>query len=94
VEYAEAVRLDPGLADGYYGLAICLEAKGKPEEAIDLYREALERNPSHEAAHYNLGYALASMGRFRDALPHFQKASRLGLADATQWLSICKERIN
>lgn len=40
----------PGFADGYYKLGQALEAKGLKNEAMLMFRKALEINPSYETA--------------------------------------------
>jgi Flp pilus assembly protein TadD len=44
------------------------------DEAIAHFREALGVNPEHASAHYNLGAALAQLGREAEAIPHLWKA--------------------
>lgn len=58
-----------------YGIA--LAEQGKPDEAIEQYREALHVWPKSANAHINLGAALAQQGRFPEAIEHYQAALNL-----------------
>ncbi len=46
----------------------------KLPEAIDAYRKAVELNPKHDFAHYNIGSALVYQHRFAEAEPEFHKS--------------------
>ncbi|MGB9937217.1 MAG: tetratricopeptide repeat protein [Methanobacterium sp.] len=47
---------------------------GKPQEAINYFREAVEADPSCVDAHLELGYLLGVMENYEDALKHFTHA--------------------
>jgi tetratricopeptide (TPR) repeat protein len=49
--------------------------RGKPEEALDAYRKALKRSPGDESTVDSHLYALAVMGRTREALEASREAS-------------------
>lgn len=51
-----------------------LARQGKIEEALALYRQEIEKNPSSSAAHSAAGVALDLLGRTAEARSHFQKA--------------------
>ena len=57
-----------------------LDLAGKQEEAIRLFRAALEREPNAYPAHYGLGRALDLAGQYEDARAHLTQA--VDLADA------------
>ncbi len=46
---------------------------GRREEAASHFQKALETNPNHAGAHYQLGTCLVGMGQFPEAVNHFQK---------------------
>lgn len=48
--------------------------KGRFDEAVAAWNEALNLNPSDSRARYNLGIALARTGRFNEAIAEYQKA--------------------
>jgi tetratricopeptide (TPR) repeat protein len=51
-----------------------LDLAGKPDAAIALYRQALERDPDSFDAQYGIARALDLTGHFEEARRHFQKA--------------------
>jgi Tfp pilus assembly protein PilF len=51
-----------------------LSSKGKPEEAMNHYRQALRIKPDFALAHVNLGDVLLSQGKFDEAIGHFRQA--------------------
>ena len=48
--------------------------RGRIDEAIEQYQQALEINPDYAEAHINLGIALAGCGRIDEAMAHYRKA--------------------
>src|SRR4051812_16697730 len=52
-------------------------AKGKVEQAVKEYKEALRAYPSLAAAHNNLGSAYFAAARFEEAAAAFQRAGEL-----------------
>jgi tetratricopeptide (TPR) repeat protein/SAM-dependent methyltransferase len=54
-----------------------LHGRGRLDEAIASYREALVLDPSLEAAYNNLGNALSALGRFAEAAPIYRRALEL-----------------
>ena len=48
--------------------------RGRTDEAIAHYQEALKIKPEYAEAQYNLGIALAACGRIDEAVEHYQKA--------------------
>lgn len=49
-----SIRLEPGLAEGYFELGLMLEREGRSGEASRLYRQALSLDPSLENARERL----------------------------------------
>ncbi len=74
--FREAVRLAPRLAEPYNKLGAALGARGQNEEAIDLFRRALELGETAELRH-NLGFALGRLARTEEAIPEYMAALRL-----------------
>lgn len=58
--FSAATRLAPDLADAYAGLAAIRAGQGKWDEAIDLYRQALQREPNSDSFANNLAWLLAT----------------------------------
>ena len=62
-----AIELDATLADGYEGLALARERRGKLLEAEELYRKALTIDPNHPDTMHQYSQVLAEVGRFDEA---------------------------
>lgn len=54
--------------------AMVLLRKGKEDEAMAHFQQALELDPDKFEIHNNLGYTLVKMGRVNESFPHLQKA--------------------
>ncbi|MFA5799456.1 MAG: tetratricopeptide repeat protein [Candidatus Peribacteraceae bacterium] len=89
--YGHAIRLDPELPDGYYGIGNIFEKQGKLSEAVVQYRRTLEVNPTYTNALNNLGgvsirlrewdSAIAALERSIELKPDFAAAHyNLGVA--------------
>jgi tetratricopeptide (TPR) repeat protein len=50
---------------------------GRIQEAIQHWQEALQINPDHAKAHYNLGLAMEKAGRLQEAVAHYEQALRI-----------------
>jgi Flp pilus assembly protein TadD len=58
-------------------LGVALYSKGRTDDAIKHYLEALRIKPDYVETHNNLGNALYSKGRTDDAIKHYLEALRL-----------------
>jgi tetratricopeptide (TPR) repeat protein len=85
-EYQAALHLDPTLRDAYLHWGQALLDLGKPDEAEQIYRQAIQQNGQFSLPHFKLAVALAARNRPTDALNEFAEASKLGLDDADYWL--------
>jgi Flp pilus assembly protein TadD len=79
--------------DGFkatYDRAVLLGKKGRTEEAIALYRQALGIRPYASKAHNNLALALAERGSPNEAIGHYLEALRFdpGYAEAHNNLGV------
>jgi tetratricopeptide (TPR) repeat protein len=61
----------------YNGLGAELGNRGKIDEAIGKFEEAIRINPTFSDAHINLAVALAVQGKTNEALPHYAEGLRL-----------------
>jgi tetratricopeptide (TPR) repeat protein len=75
--YRTALRLDPNFVPALVNLADLYRIKNEDEKGEPLLREALEREPKNADAHEALGLWLVRQDRKAEALPHFERASRL-----------------
>jgi len=84
------VRLNPECWLAHHNLGVVLDQKGRLNEAITHYREALQIKPDYAEAHYSLGTALVQNGRLDEGITHYQKALRInpGYADAYTGLGV------
>ena len=81
--FAEAVRLDPDLAEAHFRLALGYESLGKREEAegqykkaVEAYKKYLEQHPDDAEAHYALGQIYAGLDRYSDAIREYREATK------------------
>ncbi|MEG3969486.1 TIGR04372 family glycosyltransferase [Microcoleus sp. T2B6] len=61
----------------YFDAANQMLSSGKLDEAVEMYRFAIERNPNFCWSHHNLGKALAKLGRLEEAVASYRRASEL-----------------
>jgi serine/threonine-protein kinase len=61
----------------HFSLGYVLLGKGRTDQAIAEYREAIRLQPDHVSAHHNLAEALRERGRFDEAIPEYREAIRL-----------------
>ena len=54
-----------------------LVQKGRVDEAIVHYQNALKLKPDFAEAHFSLGVALADSGRVDEAIAHYQMALKI-----------------
>jgi tetratricopeptide (TPR) repeat protein len=54
-----------------------LLSQGKPAEAAEVLAGAARMNPDDEDVHYNLGLALARLGKYDDAIREYQEALKI-----------------
>ena len=78
-----AVHLKPGAAT-YASRGALLGEMGRYQEAVADLREALRLDPQLGRAHGNMGIVLSDNGDLTAALPHLDKAARLGHADLAE----------
>jgi tetratricopeptide (TPR) repeat protein len=73
--YQRALELNPNYAAAYYSYGDLLVVNlGRPEEALALYRKALELDPFSGNIISGIAYALESLGRFDEALAEYERA--------------------
>ena len=80
--YTATLTKNPGCWMAHYNLGIALNDRGKTDEAIAQYQQAIELRPRYAEAHYNLARLLAQKGQLDDAVTHYEKALEINPADA------------
>jgi tetratricopeptide (TPR) repeat protein len=72
--WAVTERIDPNFKPTHTNLGIALHTKGRLDEAIDHFQQALFLDPKFADNHNNLGIALREKGRLDEAIDHYQQA--------------------
>ena len=72
--FRKVTEIEPGYADGWVNRARVAIDEGDHKAAIGWLEEALKRDPALPKAHYFLGVALKSFGRYDESLEHLRKA--------------------
>jgi Tfp pilus assembly protein PilF len=75
--FREAMRLDPGLPQAHYGLALLLKTTGRSAEAIDALQKARGIDPEDADILYNLGLLHARQRDYEAALPMLRRARQI-----------------
>lgn len=75
--WRDTIKKNPAAWHRHYDLATILAWKGKLDEAITHYREALRLMPDYADGHNNLGIALFRKGETTQAMQHFTEALKL-----------------
>lgn len=73
-ELEQAIKMDPLNVPAHFYLADLLRMKGQPEQAIELYKKALEINPDFVYAVNGLGMSYAAMKDDDQAVRYFKEA--------------------
>lgn len=89
-ELERELALSPGRVDARLQLAILDVRAGQPEAAIRIAGEAMRLGGDNALAHLITGHALLDMNRYEDAIPEFQKASRMDPANAQAHLYLAR----
>lgn len=76
-EYRAATRIDPADGRAWHGMGAALVRLNRMAEAVQAYREAIERIPHASLTHYNLGIVHGRMGRPDLAAVELAEAARL-----------------
>ena len=83
----QAVRLDPSNPLLYYTLGAKLEKAGRYDEALKLYRAALQNSidKGHGRLHSRVGDLLVHLGKKAEAIPEYEQSVQMNPSDvATQ----------
>jgi tetratricopeptide (TPR) repeat protein len=75
--WRDCVKKSPKKARPHNNLGNALVRRGKVDEAVSQYTEALRIEPNLVDAHINLGVALAKQRRLKEAMSHFSEALRI-----------------
>lgn len=95
-QYREAVRLEPDKALNHFVLALVLEQLGEPkanDDALESFERAVELAPDYREFRRALADRLAQVGRFADAMPHFERLVNDDPGDVVARLERAKVRV-
>jgi Tfp pilus assembly protein PilF len=81
-DFEKVVSLTPESGVGYNALAELHLQTGEYDEALNFGQKALELEPRHWVAAYNLGMIEDRMGRWADAIEHLRRALDAGMSDS------------
>jgi len=96
--YSELIKVasDLNLMEAYIGKGSCLYNLSKYKEAIEVYKEALNRiepekvnSQVSDRLHYNLAWAYLKNGDFKEAISEFKKAASLSEDSMIKIASLC-----
>ena len=88
--YRRALELNPNYATAYfwYGTLLDVGSLNRPEEALALFRKAVELDPLSTAAIVSVGDSLLFLGRFQEDLAWFEKAIEIDPGYAAAYFNI------
>jgi Flp pilus assembly protein TadD len=75
--WSDVIAHRPHNTRALVNLGTVLARRGQTDEALDLYRQALQIDPGNSDAQYNLGLTLAGRNELDEALVHLNEAVRL-----------------
>jgi tetratricopeptide (TPR) repeat protein len=75
--YRDTISKNPHAWMAHYNLGVLLVNRGRFDEVMAHFSEALRLQPDDADAHYNLGVALEKQGRLEEAMAHFSEVVRL-----------------
>ena len=75
--YRDTISKNPHAWMAHYNLGVLLVNRGRSDEVMTHFSEALRLQPDDADTHYNLGVALEKQGRIEEAMAHFSEAVRL-----------------
>lgn len=78
--WGDNVKRNPKAWLAYNNLGLAIDV-AEPDKAVEYFLKAIELNPNHAKAHYNLGYSMAQRKKLPEAIKHFQIAADLDPLD-------------
>ncbi|MGZ4310273.1 MAG: tetratricopeptide repeat protein [Gaiellaceae bacterium] len=90
-EFTQAIELEPDVAGGYQARGLARARVGEAEQAVEDFERAVALcDPAAELelaveAHFNCGHAYEGLGRYPEALRHYDAAIELHPAHGSAW---------
>ena len=76
-EFNNAIKINPGSANAYYGLGFIYDKKGDLDKAVANFSKAIEIDPALTDAYYNRGFAYYKKGSFDQSISDYGKVIEL-----------------
>jgi protein O-GlcNAc transferase len=86
--YREVLKDQPDQPDALHLLGMIHNIRGEYEEAVRLIEKAIAAHPKSAQFHFNLGAALANLGRLDKAADAFQRATELDPKNADAFANL------
>jgi len=80
-DYNEAIRQNPGLAEGYYNRAVAYQAKGSQSLALSDLNQAIKINPNFAEAYYGRAKVYFNLNDYHNSIEDIRKAKELKCKD-------------
>ena len=77
LEFEKALKINPKLAEGYYGLGYVYTSTKNYPEAITYFNKALEVSPNYAEAYVGSAYIYSILGDYDKAIEYYQKALKI-----------------
>ena len=77
LEFEKALKINPKLAEGYYGLGYVYASTKSYPEAIIYFNKALEISPNYAEAYNGLAYISSVLGNYAQAIEYYQNALKI-----------------
>ncbi|MFA5271660.1 MAG: tetratricopeptide repeat protein [Candidatus Omnitrophota bacterium] len=77
LEFEKALKINPKLAEGYYGLGYVYTSTKSYPEAINYFNKALEASPNYAEAYIGLAYISSILGDYEQAIDYYQKVLKI-----------------
>jgi len=77
VEFEKALKIDPNLAEGYYGLGYAYCSKNQCEASLEYFKKAIELSPNYVDAYNGMAYAYNILGKYENTIECYLKVLQL-----------------
>ncbi len=87
-QFDDVIASEPQRPKGYYLKAASLAPLGETEQALSMYRKALDIRPSHVGAWLGSGHTLKTLGQQEAAVEAYRECIRLRPENGESWWSL------
>src|SRR4051794_13618153 len=86
--YAEALALDPSLADAHHLAGLLAHQQGRHQEALAPLTQAVERAPTIPDFQFSRGVVRRTLGDLEGAAADFEKVTALNPRHVEAWINV------